>query len=181
MVLEMQPKIVARFRETMDGAIAATRIRTHGDFHLGQVLNTGRDFVIIDFEGEPGRSIEERRIKRSPLRDVAAMVRSFQYAAHAVLRGRLAERLGQEATRANADAWAQTWYRIVGARFVTSYLELARSEPFLARASEDELVALLRMFALEKAIYELHYELLNRPDWVAIPLAGIVELLEEPE
>jgi maltose alpha-D-glucosyltransferase/alpha-amylase len=175
-VLGLQRKLVARFRETMDRRIAATRIRTHGDFHLGQVLHTGRDFVIIDFEGEPGRSIEDRRIKRSPLRDVAGMVRSFHYAANAVLRGRLAGRLGQEQTLQTARDWAQTWYRIVASEFVRSYLEHARGEPFLARASDDVITELLRLFALEKAIYELHYELLNRPGWVAIPLAGILDV-----
>jgi maltose alpha-D-glucosyltransferase/alpha-amylase len=176
-VLALEPRFIDAFRTAMSRRIAATRIRTHGDYHLGQALHTGRDFVIIDFEGEPARSIEERRIKRSPLRDVSSMVRSFHYAAHTVLRGRLASHAGQDLAR--AVAWVQWWYLVVASEFVRTYLANTRSEPFLARASDDVVLELLRVFAAEKAIYELHYELLHRPDWVAIPIAGIIELARE--
>jgi maltose alpha-D-glucosyltransferase / alpha-amylase len=176
-VLTLEPRIIAAFRSAMSHRIAATRIRTHGDFHLGQALHTGRDFVIIDFEGEPTRSIEERRIKRSPLRDVAGVVRSFHYAAHTVLRGRMAA-AGAGAELARASAWVRYWYQVVAAELVRSYLAIARSEPFLARASDEVVLELLRVYAAEKAIYELQYELLHRPDWVAIPIAGIAELMQ---
>jgi maltose alpha-D-glucosyltransferase/alpha-amylase len=175
-VLALESRIIAAFRSAMSHRISATRIRTHGDYHLGQALHTGRDFVIIDFEGEPTRSIEERRIKRSPLRDVSGMVRSFHYAAHTVLRGRTTAAAGPELAR--ASAWIRHWYLVASAELVRAYLALARSEPFLARASDDVVLELLRVYAAEKAIYELHYELHHRPEWVPIPLAGILELFQ---
>ena len=180
-VLGLRRPLIAAFRATMARRIDALRIRTHGDFHLGQALHTGRDFVIIDFEGEPARSIEERRSKRCPLRDVAGMVRSFHYAAHAVLRGRLADRIAQD--HARTTAWVDAWYRVVAAEYVRSYLEHARDQPFLARASDEVVLELLRTYAAEKAIYELGYELHHRPAWVAIPLAGLTALARvwEPE
>jgi maltose alpha-D-glucosyltransferase/alpha-amylase len=173
-VLALEPRLVAAFRSAMSHRIAATRVRTHGDYHLARALHTGRDFVIIDFEGEPTRSIEERRIKRSPLRDVSAMVRSFHYAAHTTLHGRVAAVAGQE--QARAAAWVRQWYQVAASELVRSYLATARTEPFLARASDESVLELLRVYAAEKAIHELHQELLHRPEWVEPPLTGIAEL-----
>jgi len=138
-------------------------IRTHGDYHLGQTLYTPRGWVIIDFEGEPARPLPERRQKRSPLRDVAGMMRSFAYVASAVeiLRG------GQ------APADFEQRARDV---FLEQYL--ANVESTLLPAGENAILSLLSIFELEKAIYELRYELDNRPDWVSIPVAGIIRLLE---
>jgi maltokinase len=139
-------------------------IRHHGDFHLGQTLWAADDWVILDFEGEPARSLAERRRKRSPLRDVAGMLRSFAYAASA------AElQLGVKAPPG--------WEQRARDEFLTGYLETA--EPGLLPPSESARQRLLAVFELEKAVYELRYELDNRPEWVGIPVAGIVRLLEE--
>ncbi|GAB4361935.1 MAG: maltose alpha-D-glucosyltransferase [Deltaproteobacteria bacterium] len=179
-VLEAQERILSRFREILDRKITAKRIRIHGDYHLGQVLYTGRDFVIIDFEGEPAHTLTARRIKRSPLRDVAGMLRSFHYAAKA----RLVGAAGGGAIRADdlaaLDPWARYWHRWVSAAFLGAYLETASRGTFLPR-SREELAALLDTYRMEKAIYELEYELNNRPDWVKLPLRGILNLLDTGE
>jgi maltokinase len=139
-------------------------IRTHGDFHLGQTMLTDRGWVILDFEGEPARPLPERRRKRSPLRDVAGMLRSFAYAASAseLQRGAAAPAGWEERTRES---------------FLEGYFETVDSR--LLPPGQDAVARLLSVFELEKAVYELRYELNNRPDWVGIPVAGIVRLLED--
>jgi maltokinase len=139
-------------------------IRNHGDYHLGQTMLTDARWIILDFEGEPARSLLDRRRKRSPLRDVAGMLRSFAYAASAaeLLRG----------VPAPAD-----WEQRARAAYLEAYLETI--EPFLLPAGRMAIEKLLAIFELEKAVYELRYELNNRPDWVKIPVAGIGRLLEE--
>jgi maltokinase len=138
-------------------------IRTHGDYHLGQTLHTRRGWVIIDFEGEPARPLPERRQKRSPLRDVAGMLRSFAYVTSAVeiLRGQTAPADFEQRARE---------------AFLTFYF--ASVDATLMPAGEAAIANLLSIYELEKAIYELRYELDNRPDWTAIPVAGIARLLE---
>ena len=138
-------------------------IRTHGGLHLGQTMRTGRGWVILDFEGEPARPLPERRLKRSPLRDVAGMLRSFSYvtAGAQLLRGVSAPAEWEERTRA---------------AFLDGYF--ARVDPSLLPPGEAATRQLLAVFELEKAVYELRYELNNRPDWVGIPVAGILRLLE---
>jgi maltose alpha-D-glucosyltransferase/alpha-amylase len=176
-LLEMRDGVLARLRSVTGKKIETARIRCHGDYHLGQVLYTGKDFVITDFEGEPARALSERRIKRSPLRDVAGMLRSFHYAAFtALFRAR-------ESGTVVADApeplqWAELWYRIVGSAFLASYLEVASDGGFLPD-EESALRRLLDAFVVEKAIYELGYEIDNRPDWLAIPIQGILRILAE--
>jgi maltose alpha-D-glucosyltransferase/alpha-amylase len=151
----------------LEGA-AGWRSRFHGDYHLGQVLLARNDFVIIDFEGEPARSIEERRAKQSPLRDVAGMLRSFNYARWSALR-----RAAQNAVElARLDADARDWERQTRAAFLDGYAAALAPE---AGALDPQL---LRLFELEKALYELRYELGNRADWVPVPLQGILALLE---
>jgi maltose alpha-D-glucosyltransferase/alpha-amylase len=145
-------------------AVDAVRTRVHGDFHLGQVLWSEGDFYILDFEGEPARSLDERRRKASPLKDVAGMLRSFSYAAYAGLFIRAAGR-PDEVER--LEPWARTWSRWAGAAFLKGYLAVAGDAP----------LALLDLFLIEKALYELNYELNNRPDWVRIPLRGLSELV----
>jgi maltose alpha-D-glucosyltransferase / alpha-amylase len=172
-VLELEEKLLRQVRAVLDRKISAVRIRIHGDYHLGQVLFTGRDFIILDFEGEPSRSLSERRFKRSPLRDVAGMLRSFDYVAIYGLR------LGP--TRAE-DAgvlrpWAKLWQRWVSGAFLQGYFQTAGDAPFLPR-NRDELSALLDFYLLDKAVYELRYELNHRPEWVGIPLTGILERIE---
>ncbi len=137
-------------------------IRTHGDYHLGQTLVTGDDWVILDFEGEPARTLAERRRKRSPLRDVAGMLRSFAYAATAA-----------ELLR-DADV-PSDWEERARWRFLETYL--ATVDPSLLPAGDAAIERLLAVFELEKAVYELRYELDNRPDWVVIPVAGIERLM----
>ncbi len=174
-VLDLQPAILERLRAITSGRLAAKRIRIHGDYHLGQVLFTGSDFVIFDFEGEPARPLSERRIKRSPLRDVAGMVRSFQYAAHTVLRS--GPTIRQQDTEALVP-WADRWYQYVAVAFLQGYLE-AMAGSDLIPAEPGPLENLLVPYLLEKAVYELGYELNNRPDWLAIPLRGILLLCGE--
>jgi maltose alpha-D-glucosyltransferase/alpha-amylase len=153
---------------------SAMLTRIHGDYHLGQVLVTGTDFVIIDFEGEPARSLEERRRKRSPLQDVAGMLRSFHYAAYAPLLSGNAQR----DDTIGLGRWAAHWLEWVSVAFLKAYLEVAGNSPFIPR-SREELALLLDLYLLEKAIYELGYELNNRPTWVAIPLDGVSQLLQD--
>jgi len=152
--------------------------RIHGDYHLGQVLFTGDDFIIIDFEGEPARSLQSRRRKRSPLQDVAGMLRSFHYAAYAPLLQGAAARPSDAALRP-LGLWAFYWQKWVSATFLKAYLEISQGAPFIPQ-SREELVLLLDTYLLDKAVYELGYELNNRPSWVQIPLEGISQLLLDP-
>jgi trehalose synthase-fused probable maltokinase len=138
-------------------------IRTHGDYHLGQTLLTDRGWVILDFEGEPARSLPERRQKRSPLRDVAGMLRSFAYAASA------------SSLQRGVDA-PHDWEVKARGVFLEAYLEHVDSR--LLPHGVDNVHRMLTIFELEKAVYELRYEMNNRPDWMGIPVAGIVRLLE---
>jgi trehalose synthase-fused probable maltokinase len=139
-------------------------IRTHGDYHLGQTLWSEEDWVILDFEGEPARTLAERRRKRSPLRDVAGMLRSFAYVAIAsdLVRGTPAP---------------EGWEEQARGQFLEGYLETADAS--LLPAGSVAIERLLSVFELEKAVYELRYELDNRPDWVRIPVAGIQRLIEQ--
>ncbi|MBC8167383.1 MAG: alpha-amylase, partial [Bryobacteraceae bacterium] len=175
LVLEREQEIREGFAGLRTERIQSIRIRAHGDLHLGQVLYTGRDFVIIDFEGEPARPLSERRIKRSPMRDVAGMLRSFQYAAYAALFGQIAGVLPRPESLEALGLWADFWTERVGARYLRGYLEATESATFLP-ASFGELQTLLEAFLMDKALYEITYELRYRPDWVRIPLAGILNM-----
>jgi maltose alpha-D-glucosyltransferase / alpha-amylase len=175
LVLSYEGEILERYRAVLDRKIATTRIRCHGDYHLGQVLWTGKDFVIIDFEGEPALPLSERRIKRPPLRDVAGMIRSFHYAMHTGL-ARAQEEIGSPAESSLLTLWADFWYLWVSASFLRNYLQTTRGASFVPRARED-LATLLDVCLLEKAVYELRYEANNRPGWIRIPARGILELL----
>ena len=148
------------------------RIRIHGDLHLGQLLRTRTDFLFVDFEGEPARSLEERRRKQSPLRDVAGMLRSFSYAAQAAL-GKHIQRRPENSSA--LELWATLWERSVSGEFLRGYRDTMGGNPLLASAEKAQV--LLRALLLEKACYELAYELNNRPTWLHIPLAGVRELL----
>jgi maltose alpha-D-glucosyltransferase/alpha-amylase len=165
-----------RLRGLLGQRIDARRIRCHGDLHLGQVLWTGRDFVFIDFEGEPGRPLVERRHKRSAMTDVAGMLRSFHYAALGTL---VSERVGGAVRPddvAQLTPWAGHWYRSVAVAFLRGYRQAADGAQFMPR-SDDELTLLLSTAMLHKVMYELSYELNNRPDWVSVPLRGLLDLL----
>jgi trehalose synthase-fused probable maltokinase len=156
---DVRERLAARTQVGAGGRV----IRTHGDYHLGQTLHTPRGWVIIDFEGEPARPLPERRQKRSPLRDVAGMLRSFAYVISA------AQILHDRTVPADFEARAR-------AAFLEQYLAFV--DPVLLPVGDAAVLNLLSIFELEKAIYELRYELDNRPDWVSIPVAGISRLLE---
>jgi maltose alpha-D-glucosyltransferase/alpha-amylase len=179
-VLNLEDSARQRFELFGRTRLSALLTRVHGDYHLGQVLYTGRDFVIIDFEGEPARSLEERRRKRSPLQDVAGMLRSFHYAAYApLLQQADAHKTIDEKLRALGN-WGQYWQRWVSAAFLKAYLYRARDCSIIP-GRRDELALMLDAYVLDKAIYELGYELNNRPSWLRIPLDGIAQLFQPPQ
>ncbi len=169
--LAQERALDARLRQITGPKLDVTRIRCHGDYHLGQVLFSGNDFVIIDFEGEPGRSVSERRYKRSPLRDVAGMLRSFAYAADSALRS---ERVRSE-DRARLAPWVESFRAWVCVGFVRAYLAGIAGEGYCPRTPATAR-ALLEFFELEKALYEVSYELNNRPDFAVIPLTGLLRI-----
>ena len=174
-VLEREEAIVGVFGRFRDARLTVGRIRVHGDYHLGQVLYTGNDFVIADFEGEPARPLRERRLKQPALRDVAGMLRSFHYAAEVALQQAVARGVGGPSV---LSPWAAFWEAWASALFLHGYFETARP-PVVIPESRAEGELLLEVYLLEKAIYELGYELNNRPHWAAIPLRGILRLLRE--
>lgn len=146
------------------------KIRVHGDYHLGQVLKTGDEFVVLDFEGEPSRPLRERRALQSPLVDVAGMLRSWDYATRTCQ---------NQATGDEARAAAREWGAAVRGRFLAGYwLESGRAERGFLPADEESRGRLLQVFELRKALYEVRYELNNRPDWVAIPMGAVERLAE---
>jgi trehalose synthase-fused probable maltokinase len=165
-----------RLNGMLDRRIGGARIRCHGDLHLGQILYTGRDVAFIDFEGEPGRPLSERRLKRSALTDVAGMIRSFHYAASEALVRMANTGAIPPADAIRLDGWTRHWYVWVAAAFLRGYRAAVEGAPFLP-ADREEWAILLDALLLQKAFYELSYELNNRPDWVSIPLQGIVSLL----
>jgi len=168
-VLNMKDEILVTFKRIYRKKFDAVKTRIHGDYHLGQVLFTGKDFIILDFEGEPARSYSERRLKRSPLRDVAGMIRSFHYAAYSALflNGQI-----RKEDMPKLLPFAEQWYHYMSGFFVQAYLETVNGSEFIPNDEED-LEIMMQTYLLEKAIYELNYELNNRPDWVIIPLRGI--------
>jgi len=178
-VVEIAAAVLSRRRRILDhsGALKSNgfrtqRIRIHGDYHLGQVLRVKTDFVILDFEGEPARSLAHRRTKQCPLKDVAGMLRSFSYAAYASLINYTA-RHPEDVAR--LEPWAQLWERSAAAAFLRAYRETAQEAEFLPVDSGD-FQKLLDLFLLDKALYEVLYELNSRPAWVRIPLMGILSL-----
>ncbi|MBI2818626.1 MAG: maltose alpha-D-glucosyltransferase [Acidobacteria bacterium] len=171
-LLSQRGKVWARLGELETLPLDCLKIRIHGDFHLGQVLRVANDFMVLDFEGEPARSLEERRAKQLVLKDVAGMLRSFSYAAHAALLTHAA-RIPAEYSR--LEPWAKSWECTVSAVFLRSYRLTAAGAAFLP-AEPDHFRRLLEIYLLDKALYELSYEINNRPAWVCIPLWGILSL-----
>lgn len=174
-VLASERDLLSRVDALTERNPKALRIRCHGDFHLGQVLYTGRDFVIIDFEGEPARPLAERRAKQVPTVDVAGMIRSFHYAAYAALRkmDELPETAGDSS---DLEQRALRWYRSTADAFLSGYG--ATAEAAFCPASAEEREMLLVAYLIEKACYELAYELNNRPEWAGIPLKGLLQLCD---
>ncbi|MDQ3237100.1 MAG: maltose alpha-D-glucosyltransferase [Actinomycetota bacterium] len=177
LLLRMEARIFDRLEAASSEGLATVKSRLHGDYHLGQVLVAGNDFQIIDFEGEPARPLSERSEKHSPLRDVAGMLRSFNYAAQSAVRNPSIERADQLDT---LEPLVREWERRARQAFLDGYAEGTRDSSTPPR-DEGRMRSLVELFTLEKALYEVRYELDNRPDWTGIPVRGILDLLEEPE
>ena len=172
-LLGLEHEILEVLQKFMVRKFSTLKTRIHGDYHLGQLLYTGNDFFVIDFEGEPVKSLSERRIKQSPLRDVDGMLRSFYYAAYAVLMQRSHVRAEDIPYLV---PWLQAWYRYNASIFLSCYQKTVADSSFMPK-EQEEVDIMLQTFMLDKALYELGYELNNRPEWVAIPIRGIMELL----
>ncbi len=175
-VADSEHEIIRRFRMVIEHKLGGVRTRCHGDFHLGQVLHTGRDFSIIDFEGEPARAVGERRLKRSPLTDVAGMLRSFHYAAYSTFFEAQRSGLIRPEDTSSLDRWARFWTLWVSAYYLRGYLATPGIAEILPQ-DENDLRVLLDAYVLEKAVYELGYEMNSRPDWISIPLNGILQII----
>jgi len=170
-LMASRDEILKRMEVLVPATLRATKTRLHGDYHLGQVLVAQNDFIITDFEGEPMRTLAERREKISALKDVAGMLRSFNYAMYQGLGAASAERPDALAALESAG---REWERETRRAFLDAYEERARAAGALTMPSEAR--PLLELFMFEKAFYELDYEVDHRPDWVRIPLAGILEV-----
>jgi maltose alpha-D-glucosyltransferase/alpha-amylase len=166
-------KVKEFFHSALSHSFKGKRIRIHGDYHLGQVLESNGDFIILDFEGEPDKPHNERRLKYSPLKDVAGMMRSFRYAAYAVL---FNEYGNDAAQRERLMNWADQWYHYISRFYLGAYLNQMKESDLLPE--ERQIVTLLQLFSFEKAIYELGYEINNRPDWTVIPLSSLTKFVK---
>ncbi len=172
-LLEGKQRLLDWCTSQLPSTIKASKTRYHGDYHLGQVLLVENDFIIIDFEGEPARPLSQRRIKHSPLRDVAGMLRSFNYAAEFALNEATADRpLDLPRLRPLAERWEQATREA----FMNGYRKEVAGCPSYP-ADEADAEALIGLFTLEKALYELRYELQNRPEWIDVPLSGLLGFL----
>jgi maltose alpha-D-glucosyltransferase/alpha-amylase len=171
-VLSRRTRILDHFEALRPETFRTWRIRVHGDYHLGQVLRVKTDFVILDFEGEPARPLADRRAKQCPLKDVAGMLRSFSYAAYSSLINYTTRHCEDIAS---LEPWARLWERCVSTEFLRAYREIARGAEFLP-VDADDFRKVLDVFLVDKALYEVLYELNARPAWVRIPLMGIMSL-----
>ncbi|MGC9372011.1 MAG: maltose alpha-D-glucosyltransferase [Thermovirgaceae bacterium] len=175
LLLQFEKTVQTLMEKITKEKIRTQKIRIHGDYHLGQVLFTGKDFQIIDFEGEPMRPLSERRLKRSPFRDLAGMLRSFDYAVASAMKERLAVRPQDES---RLLPWRKVWVTEVSRTFLDGYKKTAGPASFIPDSDSAALV-LLHAFLLEKAFYEVNYELHNRPGWLDIPITGILEMIQD--
>jgi maltose alpha-D-glucosyltransferase/alpha-amylase len=169
-ILTNQGKLLALLPELAKSSVDSLNTRIHGDFHLGQVLFASGDAFIIDFEGEPAKPLAERRAKSSPLRDVAGLLRSFQYAAAAARLNR------GTAALAGAEAPLQRFVDEMSAQFLTAYRAAEQTAATRWVKDRKSEAALLDLFLLEKSAYEICYEAANRPAWIGIPLRGFAEI-----
>jgi len=160
-----------------DKRLSGNRIRQHGDYQLGNVLYSGSDWVITNFEGDPYRPLSERRIKRSALRDVATMLRSFHYVSHAALFGDVPGIVPSREAHPQLEMWAKTWYQWVSTIFLENYLRVGSSAQFLPQ-HDEEIRIILGAYMMERALTEIQYELEHRPQWIRIPVSGILDQLK---
>ena len=172
LVLSRRTRLLERYSRLTALHDAGAKIRVHGDYHLGQVLRSKGDFIILDFEGEPAKTLAERRMKQSPLKDVAGMVRSYSYAAFSAMAHFIARR---PADAEVLEPWAQLWESSVTSEYLRAYREEMENASIVPQTIEGFEV-LLQVFTLDKALYELNYELNHRPAWVRVPLHGILYL-----
>lgn len=182
--LELQPKVrkfidsrkelTRRLRALIPSTPDIIKTRHHGDLHLGQILLTGSDFIIIDFEGEPTRPMPERSRKHSPIRDIAGMLRSFSYAANMALKKVIKEQPDMISTASKA---LKTWEQVTSDQFLAGYMKTGAKCASIPE-SEKEFKRILDLFYIEKALYEFNYEMANRPDWVEIPVKGLISSLK---
>ncbi|MDQ3655696.1 MAG: alpha-amylase, partial [Chloroflexota bacterium] len=179
MVVEQEARVERRFARILDQSLSGSRIRGHGDYHLRQVLRTGDDVVIVDFEGEPDRYLEERRLRISPLRDVGCMLHSLRAATRTALLHIRENGIPPE-DDATLDALVLAWYRWVGVAFLDAYQRRAGMNAILP-VSAEERALLIDALVLEKAIYELGYTLDHVPDQLARALQCVIDLLGDPE
>ena len=174
-ILALRDPIMDCFAEIYAEKIEATKTRIHGDYHLGQVLFDGKDYFIIDFEGEPMQSISERRLKKTPFKDVAGMMRSFHYAAYGQL---VLNQNYRKEDQPFLEEWALQWYHYVSQFYLTAYLDRAAGASFLPPDERGAMI-LLRSYMLEKAIYEVGYEMNARPDWLRVPIRGVLYVMND--
>jgi maltose alpha-D-glucosyltransferase/alpha-amylase len=176
--LSHEAEIRKQLLQLRDNRLRGLRIRQHGDYQLSNLLYAGNDWIIRNFEGDPYRSLSERRIKRSPLRDVATMMRSLHYVSHAALFGDVPGIIPSSEAHPTIEKWARTWYRWITCIFVREYLNSASGSEFLP-TNPDEVRILLNAYLFERALIEIQYELQYRPQWIRIPLHGILEHLSQ--
>ena len=160
-----------------DKRLSGNRIRQHGDYQLNNVLYSGSDWIITNFEGDAYRSLSERRLKRSALRDVATMLRSFHYVSHAALFGDVPGIVPSREAQPQLEKWARTWYQWVSTIFLETYLKVGAGSSFLPQ-NDEEINILLGAYMFERALTEIEYEMEHRPQWIRIPLHGILEQLK---
>jgi maltose alpha-D-glucosyltransferase/alpha-amylase len=176
MFVSAREEITTRFLAFEESQLNSSRIRIHGDLHLGQILmNEQDDFYIIDYEGEPESTIRDRKVKQTPLKDVAGMLRSFHYGVYAVI---FDDKLNHKLSREELFEAGEKYYRAIASVFLNKYVTTAMNKG-LNIGYESEIRYLLKYHLLEKAVYEIGYELKARPDWVIIPLTGIKQILED--
>ncbi|MDR5590136.1 maltose alpha-D-glucosyltransferase [Christiangramia sp. SM2212] len=173
-VINLRNNILDCFREIYDHKIPVMKIRTHGDYHLRQILWTGREYIMNSFEGDPSKSFSERRIRRSAMRDLAAMIRSLHYAAYSNI---LSPEYSQQRKEGNLEEWAETWHYYISRLYIKGYFDKAGSKDYVPKDQEDFKI-LMHTFLLEKALIELNYEIENRPEWIIIPIRGIKAIIQ---
>jgi maltose alpha-D-glucosyltransferase/alpha-amylase len=173
--LTLKPRIKDRILNFHSSELHSMRIRIHGDYHLGQVILTDDDFFILDFEGEPEATIRDRKVKQPPIKDVAGMLRSFQYAIYATI---FSPDNNISLSQKDQFLAGDRYYAAIVGLFLSKYIDTAFEEG-LDIGYKHEIDFLLRYHLLEKAIYEMGYELNSRPDWVIIPLRGVLDLIKD--
>lgn len=175
-VLNCEEQINKIYKKIIDRKLCINKIRNHGDYHLGQILVTGKDIMIIDFEGEPTLTLSERKLKKCIFQDLAGMVRSFHYAATIALSK---HKMISTESFENLEALANLWYRVISTHFIKTYIKTLGKDNRLLPEKIEDIRILLEAYLIHKAIYELNYELNTRPEWVSIPLKGILMITDE--